>query len=106
MALANGQQVLAGPGLPHALQFAYLGANVTVPGAKDTPNYVVITASQYTQLQTDVQFTALTGNGKITVSNDIPATYAQQQYQSLPTIQAQIAYLKALVITLGGPVFK
>lgn len=105
MALANGQKVLSGPGLPHGLQFKWATVNVTVPGPNDVPNYVVVSASQYTTLLTDTQFTTLVNSSKIAVATDIPLTSQQQQYAAIPTIQGQVAYLKALVTSLGGPTF-
>jgi hypothetical protein len=105
MALANGQKVLTGPGLPHALQFVWNTVNVTVPAPNSVPNYIVVSANQYATLLTDTQFTTLVSQGKLVVSTDLPLNSQQQQYAALPTIQAQVAYLKALVITLGGPTF-
>ena len=105
MALANGQKVLTGPGLPHPLQFVWSTVNVTVPGPVTIPNYIVVTAAQYATLLTDTQFTTLVSAGKIVVGTDLPSTSQQQQYLAIPTIQGQLAYLKALVITLGGPTF-
>lgn len=105
MALANGQKVLAGPGLPHNLQFVWGGVNIVVPSPTTIPNYLVVSSGQYAQLLTDSQFTTLVAAGRITVSTNLPTTYQQQQYAALTTIQAQLSYLKALVITLGGPTF-
>lgn len=105
MPLANGQTVLSGPGLPHPLQFKWATVNVTVPGSNSIPNYIVVTASQYAMLQTDSQFSALVSSGRISAATDIPANYLQQQYAALPTIQMQVAYLKALIVNLGGPSF-
>lgn len=105
MPLANGQKVISGPGLPHALQFVWSTVNVIVPAPNSVPNYIVVTASQYAMLATDSQFTALVNSGKIAVGTDLPSNYVQQQYAAIPTIQGQVTYLRALVVQLGGPTF-
>lgn len=78
---------------------------MTVPAPNSVPNYIVVTASQYALLATDSQFTALVNSGKVTVGTDLPSNYVQQQYAAIPTIQGQVAYLRALVVQLGGPTF-
>ena len=78
---------------------------MAVPAPNSVPNYIVVTASQYALLATDSQFTALVNSGKVTVGTDLPSNYVQQQYAAIPTIQGQVAYLRALVVQLGGPTF-
>ena len=104
MALGNGQQVIQGAGLPHALSFSISGGAITVPAPTSVPDYITVSAAQYTLLQADVQFSALVTSGKIKVTSDVPTNYVQQAYVKLKTIQEQLNWCKALIITLGGPV--
>ena len=101
--LANGQKVLQGVGMPHSLSFAITGGVVTVPAASVVPNYVVVTAAQYALLAADAQFTPFVSQGKILVLTDVPTDYVQQQYKALKTVQDQLNWCKAMIITLGGP---